>query len=1100
MGDNILNNQTIFRFPPLYNVNEKRNDNYIKHLIEPSYTDEVILEQYKKNDLKAIVITSINKNDEILLTNKTKNLPNEFDKIIRIQRKLPSNETYLDYISLRASWLKHPKLIKPTKSKIDYNKLNSKIIKSWDNAFKFHVENVDKGIKGLRLPQTGAIHNILGHWAVSNQAATVVMPTGTGKTEVMISILVSEQCKKLLVIVPTDPLRIQISDKLLSLGVLKEIGVVNRSTLYPVVGILRHKPQSIEDVDYFFSKCNVIVTTMKIASECQEKIQYHMAKYCPYLFIDEAHHIAAKQWKACKKRFGSNRILQFTATPFRNDEKPVGGKIIFNYPLKKAQEDGYLRTIQFSPVREFDLKKADEKIAIRAVEQLRKDCKRYKHVLMARVNSIKRANEVFSIYEKKYPEFNPVQIHTGIKSIKKREKIRRKIINGESRIVICVDMLGEGFDLPELKIAAFHDIRKSLPVTLQLAGRFIRARSDLGEPTFIANIADINVHEEIQKLYSQDADWNLLLRKSSQEVIQKQIDFWKFIEGFSKFPENIPIQNLRPAMSTVIYRTECQKWMPEKFINSISNPDNYERIHHDINYEKNTLVIISVKKVPIDWARMRDIYNWDCELLVVFWDEHQDLLFIHSSTNSGYYRKLAEAVAGKVELIKGSSIFRCFSNVNRLKFQNIGLIEQLGRLIRYTMRAGSDVEAGLTDAQKQNVIKSNFFGVGYEDGSKTSIGCTYKGRIWSRRVTNIEALIRWCSAIGKKVIDESINPNDFLKGTLIPKIITGRLKKMPICIDWPEVLYQRPEDMIRFIFDEENKFYPHELDIELLEPSEVGAIKFMISADNIKVELVHDFIKRNNNPDFKISTIGTKSINVRLGSSIVPIEDFFYRNPPTIWFVDGSNLEGNIYVELSSAYASYDRNKITAWDWTGIDIKKESQGLQKIQSSIQFKVIESLKQNENYEVIFDDDGKGEIADVVAIATKNESIIVELYHCKFSRGGKPGARIEDLFTVCGQAQKSIHWKEHSSKLFTRLFRRETKRSNETGIGRFEKGNIDKLFEIKEKNRYSPVDLEIFIVQPGLSKNKVSEDQLRILSVTENYLMETYKLPFGVIASE
>ena len=107
MGDNILNNQTIFRFPPLYNVNEKWNDNYIKHLIEPSYTDEVILEQYKKNDLKAIVITSINKNDEILLTNKTKNLPNEFDKIIRIQRKLPSNETYLDYISLKASWLKH---------------------------------------------------------------------------------------------------------------------------------------------------------------------------------------------------------------------------------------------------------------------------------------------------------------------------------------------------------------------------------------------------------------------------------------------------------------------------------------------------------------------------------------------------------------------------------------------------------------------------------------------------------------------------------------------------------------------------------------------------------------------------------------------------------------------------------------------------------------------------------------------------------------------------------------------------------------------------------------------------------------------------------
>jgi hypothetical protein len=43
---------------------------------------------------------------------------------------------------------------------------------------------------------------------------------------------------------------------------------------------------------------------------------------------------------------------------------------------------------------------------------------------------------------------------------------------GISALVICVDMLDEGFDLPELKIAAFHDIRKSLAVTLQLAGRF----------------------------------------------------------------------------------------------------------------------------------------------------------------------------------------------------------------------------------------------------------------------------------------------------------------------------------------------------------------------------------------------------------------------------------------------------------------------------------------------------------------------------------------------------------------------------------------------------------------------------------------------------
>ncbi|SUB93759.1 Uncharacterised protein [Porphyromonas macacae] len=51
-------------------------------------------------------------------------------------------------------------------------------------------------------------------------------------------------------------------------------------------------------------------------------------------------------------------------------------------------------------------------------------------------------------------------------------------------------MLGEGFDLPNLKIAAIHDERQSLPITLQFIGRFTRTSySELGNASFITNIA-----------------------------------------------------------------------------------------------------------------------------------------------------------------------------------------------------------------------------------------------------------------------------------------------------------------------------------------------------------------------------------------------------------------------------------------------------------------------------------------------------------------------------------------------------------------------------------------------------------------------------------
>ncbi|WP_317644965.1 DEAD/DEAH box helicase family protein [Sporosarcina sp. GW1-11] len=44
------------------------------------------------------------------------------------------------------------------------------------------------------------------------------------------------------------------------------------------------------------------------------------------VIFDEAHHLAAPEWGAVKERFSGEKILQFTATPFRNDGKKVHGK------------------------------------------------------------------------------------------------------------------------------------------------------------------------------------------------------------------------------------------------------------------------------------------------------------------------------------------------------------------------------------------------------------------------------------------------------------------------------------------------------------------------------------------------------------------------------------------------------------------------------------------------------------------------------------------------------------------------------------------------------------------------------------------------------
>ena len=91
----------------------------------------------------------------------------------------------------------------------------------------------------LRRPQLGALHSALGYWTSGlADPGIIVMPTGTGKTETMLALLVAARLGRLLVIVPTTALRSQVAAKFETLGVLQGLGVVGPSALRPVAGRL----------------------------------------------------------------------------------------------------------------------------------------------------------------------------------------------------------------------------------------------------------------------------------------------------------------------------------------------------------------------------------------------------------------------------------------------------------------------------------------------------------------------------------------------------------------------------------------------------------------------------------------------------------------------------------------------------------------------------------------------------------------------------------------------------------------------------------------------------------------------------------------------
>jgi len=1022
--------------------------------------------------------------------------------------RTPTKQKLLEGTVRQKRWLRHPQMVDHTPEDV---------LSSWTNQFSYK-EEVDEDHPGLRRPQLGALHAILGHFLSPTDVATVVLPTGTGKTETMLSAMVTGKCKKLLVTVPSSALRNQMYGKFKNLGVLKDpkFKIVGDDALYPIVGVVNTAFETAEELNAFIAQCNVVITTMQIIDSAPQDQQEVYVSAFTNVFVDEAHHIVATSWRKFADRFPKNRLIQFTATPFRNDGQRLEGKIIFNYQLKQAQEDGYYRTIKFLPIREYDDEKADRAIAVRAIEQLRADLEAgHCHILMARCESKPRARAVYSIYQEICPDLNPVIIYSDHPQYKENYDL---ILRREAKVIVCVNMLGEGFDLPELKIAAFHDIRKSLPVTLQFAGRFTRTSrdADLGNASFVANLADITVQQELDNLYEEDADWNVLLANANDNRVEKQEEYKQLLDGFRNgVSSKIPVSSIYPKLSAVVYKSYTDTWHPDEFLKGIRGYEDLDFTSYDINDAEKLVVAVYAKEQNIEGIHVKDVKTLAWSFLVLFWDEDKKLLYINSSDNGSVFKEIANHVVGEnghePVLIKGMDVFRTFHNMKRTKLRNVGLKVYLGKDIRYRMHAGRDVERALSDAELQNSEKAFVVGDGFENGDKSSIGASYKGRIWSLNgAGNILTFKNWCLEQGEKLTNDGIDGNQILTQTLIPKTVYRVPNRaLPFSIDWDGMMWDERENHFAFnLLGIESHLF--NTDIVLCEDSPIqdDSLFFEVTNGTQRVVFKLELFENRQNPDnvyadYRVTKITDGEASIRFGRKDINLADFFYDYPPTIFFTDGSSLCGTEYIELNTPPVVYNRNRIDGWNWQGVDLATESQGVAPNikTNSIQYRVIQKLM-NGDYDIIYDDDDAGEIADVITLKQADDKIQIELYHLKFAQGGRVSDRIGNFYEVCGQAQKSANWKyKEAEELVDHMLRRETKREGGNECSRIQKGDKETLVKLlKLVKKKIPVSYSIYIVQPGVSKVGASDEILTLLGVTDSYLKDKTGIDLRVITNE
>lgn len=1012
---------------------------------------------------------------DVLITNQNKRF-NTYKYVLKYKQNELNEETELKWYRFRQ----------------DEDLVRIKELYEENYKIKKEIIDNDKIIKiGLRTPQVGAIHAILSN--ITNpkyKEGIVVMPTGTGKTEVMLTTFLSDEIERLIVITPSNALREQIGNKFKQLGILKKIGVINEFCKYPVIGILKKSFKSKEEEAKFFKQCNVVITSMQLVINLDAK---NLNENFSHLFIDEAHHITLNKWGDIVNKF-KNKIVQFTATPFRNDGKMLKGDIIYKYSLLQAQEEKYFKKINFEPVMEFDEEKADETIAEKTIEVLKKDISNgLEHIVMARVDSIKRAEQVYEIYEKIASEFNPLMINNEMNK-NQRNRVLEKLYSGECKVVICVNMLGEGFDFPKLKIAAIHDPHKAISTTIQFVGRFTRTSSDkIGDATIIANISNEMTNKYMEELYSQDSDWNKIIRQTSDVLIDKEDRKIKFLQNFEgEIPEVIPLQNLYPALSMYAFKTKYKNFLIDKAIDKIKD----DNIILSQNYDENVLACIEKHVGKTDWCRNEEIREVVFDLYIIYFDKNKQIVY-SGTTSKNPPTEILDQCFDDLEPINGENTFKCLYNIQRLKLSTLGLNANNSGYVSYRMYAGRDVIEGISDPNKLNSYKNNLFGKGYENQDEASIGCSKKGKIWSKKIGNLLEWKEWCDLVGEKLCNPDIKVEDIIKDIPVPQDIEKLPDKTPISIEFQSDILIDNES--RYIIKAEDKTAElTEVDIKLCEGIERGKIKFSIeSVEND----INEIFEMKITDKKAIYTTEGKNIEIKIGYKYKALTEWFKQNPPKITYADGSTLENTYYWEATAnGISKFNREDIIVYDWDKTNIRKESQGVSKAEDTIQFKVIESIKGN-GYNLIFDDDGSGEISDIIAIKVEDETINIDLFHCKYSKEDLPGARVGDLYEVCGQAQKSINWKTNSERLLRHILRRENLREKRNpGTSRFEVGDKNTINSLINMSRVYSSKMNVYIVQPGMSKSKATDDQLELLGVTKTWLWDMLGVKLYVIASK
>jgi superfamily II DNA or RNA helicase len=391
-----------------------------------------------------------------------------------------------------------------------------------------------QGNKNLRIPQIEGYEAARDHFASGNTSAAIEqIPVGCGKSGLIALLPFGIAEGRVLVIAPNLGIRRQLADDLdvtRPKSFYRRTRVIEDSKAVPSVALL-DADANLGDVD----DAHIVVTNIQqLAARVERWLPNFADDFFDMILVDEGHHNVAATWQAVFERFPNAKVVSLTATPFRADEQPVQGEVIYRYPFREAMQRGYIKQITSSNLAPTEISftyEGDERrhtleevLALKAetwfskgvalapecnrhivdasiqwLEYLR-NRNRFPHQLIAVACSTNHARQVRDLYRERGLEAR--EIHSAQEQAE-QEGALADLQSGTLDVIVQVQMLGEGFDHPPLSVGAIFRPFRALNPYIQFVGRVMRVNAQ-NAPNHSDNMGVIVSHLGM----NQDAHWD----------------------------------------------------------------------------------------------------------------------------------------------------------------------------------------------------------------------------------------------------------------------------------------------------------------------------------------------------------------------------------------------------------------------------------------------------------------------------------------------------------------------------------------------------------------------------------------------------------------